>query len=168
MFDFIADCLDGGVRKPVFSDDDSTITEKVKRADLFKEIIPSLTTIKENLFDSEVLQSVADYPAYVVNKHFSFSPDTLLYANEINKWTNQLSSKQLYDFWFYALPKSKSFTKWIKSTEDREEIELIKEYYGCSELKAKQYSTVLTPTQINIIKQRLGKVTNTHHEANRD
>lgn len=128
----------------------------LKQPDLFKDIIPSLTFTKEHLIDENKLEP-SKYPYVVVNKHFSFSSETIFLANEMNKVQFTISPKQQYDFWFYILEPKKRFDKWIKSPEEDENFSIVKEYYNCSDLKAKQYLKVLTKDQINIIKKRTTK-----------
>lgn len=122
---------------------------------LFDGIIPSLTWKKEHLIDQNILKE-NKYPYHIVNNHFSFSSANILLANEINKYERILTPKQQYDFWYYVLDTKKRFDKWVKPKEN-ENLELVKEYYGCSELKAKQYLKIFSEDKIKTIKERLGK-----------
>ena len=122
--------------------------------ELFTELLPSLNLKTKHLID-ENPYAEKEYNAYMVNRTYSFGLDTLLYANEMN--ANHFLDKRLqYDFYFYGLSKSKRFNKWIKP-EALNNIEIVKEYYKCSDKKAKEYANVLTDEQIKTIEKRLFK-----------
>jgi len=123
-------------------------------ADLFKEVLPSLNLKTEHLIDDLKMEE-KEFNAYMVNKAFSYGVDTILYANEMNKLYD-LPLKMQYDFYFYGLDKRKRYNPWAKK-ETLNNIDTIKEYYGCGTKKAEQYAKVLTPEQIELIEQRTGK-----------
>lgn len=93
-------------------------------------------------------------PLFVVNKVFSNTIDSLMYANEVNKFSmndNQLA----YDFYYYALPKKKRFGKYnkkSKDTHDTELLEAIMEVYKYSTEKALQCIDILADNREDIIK----------------
>jgi len=64
-------------------------------ADLFKEIIPSILQTKEYALLTE--QDEKSYSSFMVNRALSFHRDTVLWANEMNRFTN-LDNKLKYDF----------------------------------------------------------------------
>jgi len=88
--------------------------------------------------------SFDDYVPYLTNLSFSQRKDTIFYANEMNK-NVEMSKKMHFDFYFHSLPKRNYFAKWAKNSEDN--LESIKEYYGCSSNVAKQYAKTLTEDQ---------------------
>ena len=95
------------------------------------------------------------YPAYIVNKCLAPFPDTLLYVNELNR-LHGLDNRLQYDFLLNSLRKRKRFAKWMKVSKIKD-LDVIKEYYGYSNEKAKQALDVLTEEQIKIIKIKLTK-----------
>lgn len=97
---------------------------------------------------------IDDYVPYIVNKAFSFMPDTVFYANTMNI-NSHIDAQWQYDFYYYALPKKKRFGKWIK--KDVPDIASIREYYNCSIQKAIEYSKILTIGQVAILKHRMDK-----------
>lgn len=131
--------------------------------DLFKECIPSLTSKTSNLIDDNP-DAEKSYVPFQVNKHFGFSIRSVLFANEMNLAYN-LPKKLQYDFYFYGLDKGKLWITWpaAAKAEEKEKkrtlnnIDLIQEYYTCSERRARDYAKILTPADIEIIEKRLFK-----------
>ena len=69
---------------------------------------------------------------------------------------HHLDKKLQYDFYYHGLPAKKRYNKWLKP-EAINNIELLKEYYSCSNAKAKEIVNVLTEEQIKIIEKRMYK-----------
>ena len=90
------------------------------------------------------------YPAYLINKYFSFLPDTLFFANELNT-RSHIDNKLKHHFYLHSLRKKKRFTKWLKP-EEFKELEFIQQVYECSAVKAREYLRLLTPEQIISLK----------------
>lgn len=124
--------------------------------DLFKETLPSLNQTKEHLLDDNPFAE-REYAkqAFIVNRAFSQTPDTIFHANEMNV-NHHLDAKIQYDFYFYSLDRKKRFGKWAKY-ERPKELDTIKEYYNCSEVKANQYLKILTDDQISDLRKRIYK-----------
>ena len=95
------------------------------------------------------------YPAYIVNKCLSPFPDTVFYVNELNR-LHLLDNRLQYEFLLNSIGKRKRFAKWMKASKLKN-LEVVKEYYGYSNEKAKQALDVLTEEQIKIIKTKLIK-----------
>lgn len=120
-------------------------------SDLFKEIIPSILQTKKPVVDSS---NEREYIPFVVNKALSFHYDTILYANEMNS-NPGLDGLLQYQFLINTIRGYKRpFQKWIKQ-DKLENLELIKEYYGFSNEKAKEALSVLTDEQLEEIKNRM-------------
>lgn len=79
------------------------------------DITKSLTQTKDDLYESETL-SDKDYVPYMINRILSNSPSTLLFANAMNMG-GVMDKKLQYDFYRLGIPKSKSYTKWIKKDD---------------------------------------------------
>ena len=105
------------------------------------------------IFDETTEKS---YVPYIINKMLSFSPATILYADEINR-THNLTPQQQYDFYFHALPKRKRFIKWIKAAEIHDDIELLVEMYNINKTRAAEYLKLLSKEQIDIIRNKLNR-----------
>ena len=107
---------------------------------------------KINLID-ETPELEREYKQFIINRALSFNHDTVLYANEMNV-LNHLDAKLQFDFFLYSIRKKKRWGKWLKR-ENNEVLESIKEYYKCSYAKAREYSTLLDDSQLDIIKQKV-------------
>ena len=93
------------------------------------------------------------YVPYVVNKQFSYFPDTLMFANEINKYSH-LDKKLQFHYLLNSIRPGKRYAKWVKK-EDSSELELVKQYYQFNDEKARQALTLLSEQQISMIRIKL-------------
>lgn len=122
-------------------------------ADLFKEILPSILQTKEYALLTD--QDEKSYPAFMVNRALSYYKDTVLIANQMNEFHN-VDNKLKYDFLFHVIRPAKRYSKWHKP-EVNEYVELLKEYYQCSDSKAIEFLKILNKKQLDMIKQELYK-----------
>ena len=95
------------------------------------------------------------YSGFMVNRGLSYFHDTVLLANEMNRY-HHLDNKLQFDFLINTVRKKKRFSKWLKPDE-AEAIEVVKEYYGYSNEKARQALTLLSEHQLNELKKRTYK-----------
>ena len=117
-----------------------------------KDWLNSINFTKENLIEEDS-SLIKDYPPYIVNRCLSGHLDTVMFANEMNKFPN-LDKDLQYHFFLNTLRKKKRFSPWLRKDKVTD-LEIIKQYYGYSNEKALQALKILTPDQINFIKQRL-------------
>ena len=117
-----------------------------------KDWLNSVNFTKENLIEEDP-SVIKDYPPYIVNRCLSGHLDTVMFANEMNKFPN-LDKDLQYHFFLNTLRKKKRFSPWLRKDKVTD-LEIIKQYYGYSNEKALQALKILTPDQINFIKQRL-------------
>jgi hypothetical protein len=117
------------------------------------DFVKSISYTKEDLLSGSNNDELAEqfYVPYLVNKSFSYYPDTIMYANEVNK--HDISKKLQYYYLLNSIRPVKRFAKWVNAEE--ENLDEIKHYYGYSTEKARQALKVLTTTQIDLIKQKL-------------
>ena len=95
------------------------------------------------------------YPAFIINKCLAPFPDTIHLVNELNIH-NHLDSKLQFDFLLNSLRSRDRYTPWLKEKKIKN-IEYVKEYYGCSNEKAKVALDILNDEQISAIKTKLNK-----------
>jgi Bacteriophage clamp loader A subunit len=95
------------------------------------------------------------YTPFLVNRGLSFMADTVLAANEMNS-APFLDKRMQYDYLYASVRKRKRYAKWIKAEQDDLE-DMIVEYYGVSRRKAAEYATMLTPEDVQFIKEKLNK-----------
>ena len=115
-----------------------------------KDWLNSINFTKENLIEDP--ESISSYPPYIVNRCLSGHLDTVLFANEMNKYSN-LDKDMQYSFFLYTLRKRKRFSPWLKK-EQIEDLDLVKKHYGYSNEKAKIAVTLLTKTQLEYIRNK--------------
>ena len=95
------------------------------------------------------------YNSFVINRSLSYFPDTVAIANEMNKY-HHLDNRLQFSFLINIIRKRKRFSKWIKP-EIENDVEVVKRYYGYSNEKARQILPLLTPQQIQIIRNKVNK-----------
>ena len=94
-----------------------------------------------------------DYPPFVINKCLSGQMDSLMYANEMNKYPN-LDKRLQYDFFINSLRKRKRFSPWLRKDKIKN-IEAVRRYYGFSTEKAEQALNILSNEQLDYIYEKL-------------
>ena len=104
-----------------------------------------------NLEDNE--RAMKKYPKFVVNQLLSEHVDCVLHVNEMNKYYS-LDNALQYQYFLYSIRKSKRFSPWTKKSTDSD-IEIVKEFYGYSNEKARTALAILTPDQLAVIKAKL-------------
>ena len=112
------------------------------------ELINSISNTKKDILENE-----KDYNAFMVNRGLSYFPDTVIYANEMNKF-HHLDSRLQYQFLINTIRKRNRFSKWNKSIES-ENINAIKKYYNYSNEKARDVLPLLSNKNLNTIRGRI-------------
>ena len=112
------------------------------------ELIKSISSTKKDILENE-----KDYNAFMVNRGLSYFPDTVIYANEMNKF-HHLDSRLQYHFLINTIRKRNRFSKWNKSIES-ENINAIKEYYGYSNEKARDVLPLLSNDKLKTLRGRI-------------
>jgi hypothetical protein len=95
------------------------------------------------------------YAAFMVNRSLSYFPDTIACANLMNQY-HLVDNKLQFHFLLNIVRKRKRFSKWIKPDVEND-VETIKEYYGYSNDKARQALTLLTPEQLQHLREKMCK-----------
>ena len=116
-----------------------------------KDWLNSINFTKENLIEDDP-EAIKSYPPYIENRCLSGHLDTILFANEMNKYSN-LDKDLQYSFLLYTLRKRKRFSPWLKK-EQIENLDLVKKHYGYSNEKARIAVNLLTKTQIEHIRNK--------------
>ncbi len=113
----------------------------------------SINFSKEDVMVDDVAEK--GYNSFLINRSLSYFYDTVGIANVMNRY-HHLDNKLQYHFLINIIRKRKRFSKWMKP-ETESDIEVIKEYYGYSNDKAKQVLSLLSPENIKSIKQKVSK-----------
>lgn len=98
-------------------------------------------------------RAMKKYPKFVVNKLLSDHVDCIMHVNEMNRYYT-LDNDLQYLYYLYSIRKSKRFSPWNKKSTDSD-LELIKEFYGYSNEKAKIALSMLSSDQLEVIKASL-------------
>ena len=117
------------------------------------DYVNSITHNKKDIMVDDLAEK--SYNSFMVNRSLSYFHDTVLMANEMNVH-HHLENRLKYDFLINIVRKKKRFSKWIKP-ETESEVEVVKEYYGYSNQKAKSALSLLTSEQINELKKKVYK-----------
>ena len=117
------------------------------------DFLNSINITKQYLMVDDIVEK--QYVPFMVNRTLSYFPDTVLIANEMNRY-HHLDKKLQYDFLINIVRKRKRFTKWMKR-EKSADVDIVKEFYGYSDEKAHQALEILTPDQLKIIKNKVSK-----------
>ena len=115
----------------------------------------SINLDKKSVFKTEDPGWEKNYPPYIINKCMSHHMDTVMYANEMNQYSF-LDSEMQYDFYIHIVRPRRRFSPWGKK-QKIDDLDLVKRYYGYSTDKAIQALRILSPNQIDYIKDKLNK-----------
>jgi len=117
------------------------------------EYLNAINMTKKDVMVDDLAEKA--YNSFMVNRSLSYFNDTVLMANEMNI-NHHLDNRLQFDFLINIVRKKKRFSKWIKP-ETVSDVEVVKEYYGYSNEKARQALSLLTSEQINELKKKVYK-----------
>jgi len=110
------------------------------------EYLNAINYTKEPLMDTEDEQVEKKYAPFIINRCLSYFIDTVIHANEINRFSSA-DKKMQFDYYRGAIRKRKRFSKWQKK-EITDKLETVKEYYGYSNTKATEIMDLLNDEEI--------------------
>jgi NACalpha-BTF3-like transcription factor len=117
------------------------------------DYVNAICDSKQNLIVDEI--SEKSYNPFMINRTLSYHFDTVLLANEMNQRAH-LDKKLQNDFLINTVRKKKRFAKWVKPLSS-DDLEVVKEYYGYSNEKARQALPLLNGEQMGQLRQRVFK-----------
>ena len=117
------------------------------------EFLNAINTTKKDVIVDDITEKA--YNSFMVNRSLSYFNDTVVLANEMNRY-HHLDNKLQFDFLINMVRKRKRFSKWIKP-QIESDVEVVKEYYDYSNEKARQVLPLLSPEQINGLKKKVNK-----------
>lgn len=135
--------------KPFEAEVEEVSLKKQKKTSPF-DFIKSVGETKEDLI-KENPDLANDYNSYLTNRGFSYFPDTILYANEMNLYS---SIPKVYQYYYYmsSIRKRKRFSKWHK-LEKNEDLELVQKVYNVRAEVAKQYLSILSEKDLEALRK---------------
>ena len=117
------------------------------------DYLNSINNTKKDIMVDDLAEK--GYNSFMVNRGLSYFNDTVLMANEMNIH-HTIDNRLQFDFLIKIVRKKKRFSKWMKP-ETVSDVEVVKEYYGYSNEKAKQALSLLTSEQIDELKKKVYK-----------
>ncbi len=120
-----------------------------------KDYLNSINFSKTDLMKSEDKEWIKKYPAFIINKILSGFQDTIMLVNEVNR-NHFLDKDMQYSFLLNSIRSKKRFSPFLRASKLKN-IDLVKEYYGYSNEKAKTVLDILTKDQLKLIKEKLYK-----------
>jgi len=117
------------------------------------EYVKAINNTKKDIMVDDIAEK--EYNAFMVNRSLSNFQDTVLYANLMNV-NHHVDARLQFDFFINTIRKKNRFSKWLKPL-NYENLDVIKEYYGYSDEKAKSVLSLLSNKQIEELKKRIYK-----------
>ena len=112
----------------------------------FFDFLNSINVTKQDLIKDDP-QSEKEYVPFMINRGLSYFHDTVIYANEMNKYAS-IPKKWQFDFYRNAIPKKKRFSKWHKKDQNSDDLNLVMNAYNYSSEKAAIALEILTEEQL--------------------
>ena len=120
-----------------------------------KEYLNAINFTKKNLMDSDDLLWQKKYPAFIVNKILSGFQDCVMLVNEMNR--NHFMDKDMqFQFLLNSIRSKKRYSPFLRSSKLKD-LDVVKEYYGYNNEKAKVALDILTKDEVKLIKEKLFK-----------
>ena len=120
-----------------------------------KEYLNAINFTKKNLMDSDDLLWQKKYPAFIVNKILSGFQDCIMLVNEMNR--NHFVDKDMqFHFLLNSIRSKKRYSPFLRSSKLKD-LDVVKEYYGYNNEKAKVALDILTKDEVKLIKEKLFK-----------
>jgi hypothetical protein len=92
---------------------------------------------------------------YMINRFISMSEDYVDIVNIIQKHTWQMEPEKLYKIYKEVIPKKQVFLKYIKAKNkkefDKEEVNIISNYFEISNKEAKEYILIMPKEELKEI-----------------
>lgn len=115
------------------------------------DFVKSVSYDKENIMLDEYDET--SYSPYLTNRALSYHEDSIYFTNEMNIRFDTGNRLQ-YLFFLNILRKRKRFSTWEKPHEN-EQVDIVSKYYDVSTSKAKEYFSLLTTDQIEVLNERM-------------
>ena len=120
-----------------------------------KEYLNAINFTKKNLMDSDDLLWQKKYPAFIVNKILSGFQDCIMLVNEMNR--NHFVDKDMqFHFLLNSIRSKKRYSPFLRSSKLKD-LDVVKEYYGYNNEKAKVALDILTKDEVKLSKEKLFK-----------
>lgn len=93
------------------------------------------------------------YVPFMVNRGLSYFNDTVMFANEMNRYAS-LPAKMQYDFLRNGIRPRKRFSKWGKRADDTSDVQLLMRHYSCNAERAREIIGFYPEDELSKLRQR--------------
>lgn len=112
---------------------------------------------KKGLLDEDEMSA---YSGWMINKIFSMTSDTVLFANEMNQ-NYHLEKDMQYSFFYHGLDKKKRYGVWRKREKMTKKMEsvitLLMEKYAYSEKRAYEIVDLMSDKDLDDLKEEFSR-----------
>ena len=120
-----------------------------------KDYLNAINFNKKNLMDSEDTLWQKKYPSFIVNKILSGFQDCIMLINEMNR-NHYVDKDMQFQFLLNSIRSKKRYSPFLRSSKLKD-LDVVKEYYGYNNEKAKVALDILTKDEVKLIKEKLFK-----------
>ena len=85
-----------------------------------------------------------EYAPFLINKALSYHKDSVLLANEMNKYID-IPKRMQYDFYYYGLSRKPRFSKWGKTVDD----DFVNEVANAHKITKKEAADIISMLSTN-------------------
>jgi len=118
------------------------------------KLVNDLSHEKKGLYRSDAAWD-KEYQPFIINRAFSYHPDTVMLANEMNRM-NHLQKAAQNDYYHGIVRKRKRWSPWHKAAPVGD-VEILKEVYGYSDRRATEALAMIPKAELERMKARWTK-----------
>lgn len=121
------------------------------------DYVNSINQSKKDIMTGTENDDLAEkgYDPFITNRSLSNFNDTVQLANEMNR-LHHLDKRMQFHFLLNTVRPRKRFAKWAKK-EKSGDVDLVKQFYGYNDVKARQALTILTDDNLVTIRKKMEK-----------
>ena len=132
------------------------ITIWLERMYELKDYLKAINETKTPLLDTDDITWEKKFSPFVINRCLSMFYDTIMHSNEMNG-LHFLPKRMQFHYLINSIRKKKRFGgKWLSQSKLKN-LDVVKEYYGYSNSKAKEALNLLSDGQIEELTMSLNK-----------
>lgn len=120
-------------------------------ADPFKLIDAVSHSKKDWLRDEVEPVDPKEWNSYLANRSFSYHPDSIFYANDMNGM--DIDGIMVHDYYLHALRSRRRRSKWFKP-EAEKDAELLTRVLGVGMREARKFLTALQPKVLEALRKK--------------
>lgn len=115
------------------------------------KLVNDLSYDKKNLFRSDAAWE-REYQPFIINRAFSYHPDTILLANEMNQ-RSHLEKGAQNDYYNGEVRRRKRWSSWHKAAPVGD-VEILKAVYGYSDRRAAEALALMPKAELEKMKAK--------------